>query len=618
MLDQYDIEMSAKESIVEVKKSSYSTDTSFSVIAASLDVESIMQTSEVITSTIDMNKLITNITNIITKSAGANMGAVIIDHQVHAQKIGNTVPQSTKIPLEHWKSGCKSMVEYVIRTRETIVVGSALHDRRYAFIAADPYVIEKKCRSMLCMPVIRNDQLRAILYLENDSIIDCFDKQRVTLLFILASNIAISLENSQYFETHLRAAEQLAHVQSSRARESEKYRKIQEEFIDRICHEIRNPLQGILGNIAVIRSSINDFPDPIKTNLDNSVNAIEICAQYQKSIAEDVLTLSRLEHGKYVTDSQPFVLSELLYGIISIFKVVMSNKQINFVQRFSITHDLVVHSDQALLSQLLANILSNAIKFTSKKGTIVMSCDCEQVDDHVMQVTLKISDTGCGMSREQTSRIFDRFEQSTQRTFSEYGGSGLGLFICKQIVDNLNGNIQVQSAVHVGTQFTITLPCGIHVSTTPTTPKTFKKNHFSLLSPEAPPSHMEPAAPSVNALVVEDNKINQKVLTRMLEKSGCTCVIANNGLEGLNAYCESQFDIVFMDVAMPVMDGFECCKKIRDFEASRNKPQVPIVCVSGNVRQEYQDLGLEAGMSMYLCKPISLNQISQVLSTYIK
>jgi GAF domain-containing protein len=178
------------------------------------------------------------------ETAGASSGAIIIGGAVQAQFVNR--PTICSIPLDSWNDGCRAIVEYVTRTLDSLVIADATTEKEFGFIESNPYIVQNNIKSVLCMPVTHQNTLKAILYVENNLMSNCFTEERIDTLSILTTQMAISLENSLSFKTRLQALEELAEVQRVRAHEADLYRKKQEEFIDRICHEIRNPVQGIM------------------------------------------------------------------------------------------------------------------------------------------------------------------------------------------------------------------------------------------------------------------------------------------------------------------------------------------------------------------------------------
>jgi len=297
----------------------------FEPVDYSLDLENVIISSHIISSTIDMGQLLFNIMKITIETSSAQMGAVIIDDCVEAEYLPSgllfdsaNIRTQCSIPISSWNNGCRAIVSYVADTKETVVLKNAVCSQ----YESDDYIAVHHCKSILCLPVTQQTELKAIIYVENNLTTDAFSEQRVQVLNILASQMAISLENSKFFLAQLQVAE----IQRSRAQEAESYRRKQEDFIDRICHEIRNPLNGIFGNLELLSSSTETIrsrlenltvsdPSGLRNQLQDMIDilgSIENCVKHQKVITDDVLTLSRLEASQVRLNIQPFRLNELV------------------------------------------------------------------------------------------------------------------------------------------------------------------------------------------------------------------------------------------------------------------------------------------------------------------
>jgi CheY-like chemotaxis protein len=380
-------------------------------------------------------------------------------------------------------------------------------------------------------------------------------------------------------------------------------RHIQHVLILGICHEIRNPIQGIVGNCDVLHDDIKllDIPTNQMHQLRSHISSIQSCAQYQKIITDDVLFLSKLELKEVILEKILFNPADLIKYVIEMFSSEAHKKGLSLT--LNIDHVVcAVIGDCNLIRTALVNLIANAVKFT-QKGSITISFDYARKSNDEIELKFVVQDTGCGMTEGEMTNIFNRFAQATQRTYSEFGGSGLGLFICKNIARTLGGELTVESKKDAGTTFTFTAIC-VLASEQPVTEPT--------LTSTSPAS----VSDNMRILVVEDTIINQKVLVKLLEKCGCSCMAASDGIEALEMFNTHTFDLILMDVAMPRMDGLNCTRIIREIEDKKSLKRTPIIGLSGNVRQEHHDMGLEAGMTDYLTKPIRQAEIMKVIQTY--
>ncbi|KAL0487605.1 hypothetical protein AKO1_000266 [Acrasis kona] len=404
---------------------------------------------------------------------------------------------------------------------------------------------------------------------------------------------------------------QLAEVQKKRAQEEEANRRKQEEFIDRVCHEIRNPIQGIMGNCEVCINALAEMADKKSFKqehidmLRSSIDTIIVCGQYQRVVTDDVLMLSKLELGKVSLDSQPTNITLLVNNIAAMYAMDMQNKNIEWRCDLDDVKDSIIVIDGFRITTILINLMTNAIKFTNQ-GSITLKCTLKEMDDHCM-LKCSIKDTGRGMSEDEMKHIFNRFMQASQRIYSEYGGSGLGLFITKATVDLMGGTITVNSGEEGGTEFVFTARCKL---------ATDRQKQLVQAVAQVDKSSHQVRNDKVRVLVTEDNKINQRVIVRLLEKCKCTCVTADDGLQAVEKFVdEGPFHMVIMDVVMPRMDGYESTRKMREIEKSRGDGnRVLIVGLSGNTRQEYHNKGIESGMDLFKNKPITSMDLFDLVS----
>jgi CheY-like chemotaxis protein/anti-sigma regulatory factor (Ser/Thr protein kinase) len=288
---------------------------------------------------------------------------------------------------------------------------------------------------------------------------------------------------------------------------------------------------------------------------------------------------------------EPLLPAQIVQTVLQMFSSEAIKKKLELKAEIE-DENLIIIGDSTRISQVLINLVSNAVKFTSQ-GRITISIRCEEQKDK-LNVTFAVEDTGVGI--EMTAQLFNRFEQIPQRTFSDYEGSGLGLFISKHLVEIMGGTIGVKSEKDKGACFTFNIlsekPTNMQINSV----KTKNTIHRRVVTPEE-------VFQNHHVLVCEDNRINQRILVQLVTKAGGTCVAANDGVEGVELFSsDPNITLVFMDVSMPRMDGFEATKKIREIESQSRSKQVAIIGISGNVRQEYYEKGLETGMNDYLYK----------------
>ena len=417
---------------------------------------------------------------------------------------------------------------------------------------------------------------------------------------------------------------ELRNLEKERHEAAEKYRQQLEQFTDTLCHELRNPLNGIYGNVSLLIPLLATLEESIRkvnvqvlsttfrdeclttiTEFQKGVEYIKQCAKYQKVIMDDVLNLSKLEAKKVQLNEENLEPKKVIQEVVSMLAADISRKKLKLNLEFGYP-DICVIGDSTRLAQVLINLLSNAIKFTPEKGEITLGLRLlEQTTDHTI-LQFMVKDTGMGMIKEEQDQLFQRFAQASSKIFKEHGGSGLGLVISKDLVELMGGKITVESKKGQGTQFTFTINC-----------KNAEKEEQRITESKLV-TKVGQAPADLQILIVEDNLINQQILRKQLEQAGYRCQVANHGQEALELFKATPINFIFMDLEMPVMNGLEATKAIRELEKGKEwqRPEVPIIGLSGNVRPEQMDEALGTGMNDYLAKPYERAQLLEKIAHY--
>eukprot|EP01097_Dermamoeba_algensis_P010687 TRINITY_DN796_c0_g5_i1.p1 TRINITY_DN796_c0_g5~~TRINITY_DN796_c0_g5_i1.p1 ORF type:complete len:465 (-),score=179.46 TRINITY_DN796_c0_g5_i1:140-1534(-) len=355
------------------------------------------------------------------------------------------------------------------------------------------------------------------------------------------------------------------------------------------------------------------------------LNVIDRCTQQQRIIVNDVLDLSKLENNKVEFNPVIFNPKELVEAVVQMFQAQVEQKTLKLVLSLTEANDWV-KADNYHLSQVIVNLLSNSIKFTHA-GEVVVDCKLEGNGPDEQKLTVKVKDTGIGMNAEESSKLFGKYSQASRHTTSEFGGSGLGLSISKKLVEGLGGSITVESQKNKGSTFSFWIKCQslteeerYKLSSNPSAPS-------PTLTPTLTSSIISATTSSIlsteecskrHILIVEDNLINQKILANFLENKSCTYKVAKNGMEAVEKYLESKFDIILMDIEMPVMNGLEATLKIRELEKERETGnRVPIIGLSGNARKKQVEEALASGMDDYLTKPYQSHELLNMIKKHI-
>jgi signal transduction histidine kinase/CheY-like chemotaxis protein len=366
-------------------------------------------------------------------------------------------------------------------------------------------------------------------------------------------------------------------------------------FLAKMSHEIRTPINGILG-LAYLLSRNN----PV-AKAEEQLNKIRLSGQHLLSIINDILDVSKIEAGKLALDIRNFPTAELVSSVKAVMESNIHNKGLVFRVECADLPDYLV-GDTNRLTQILVNYLGNAVKFT-EKGSITLTSMIEAQTDADVLVRFTVSDTGIGMTPEQQARLFNAFEQADNSTTRNYGGTGLGLVICKRLAEMMGGDVGVESQPGVGSRFWVTARLG--------------KGHKDLTQAVQTSNHLTERElrqnfGGVRVLLAEDNPINQEVALGILQEVGLNADLAENGARAVAMAATGKYALILMDMQMPEMDGVEATRRIR---AAGN--QVPIIAMTANAFSDDRERCLTAGMDDFVAKPVVPEQLFSTLLHWI-
>ena len=354
--------------------------------------------------------------------------------------------------------------------------------------------------------------------------------------------------------------------------------QIRTNFLANISHEIRTPMNGILGLCFLTRGKACP-PDVADYLL-----KIENSAKRLMEVLNDVLDFSLVGVGKVETEARVFSPHVLISETLAQLRPEAYSKNLAVFGELSPDLPVKLRGDAGRIQQILRNLGSNAVKFT-RSGAVVISVTQKESQQGRLNVEFTVADTGMGMAPQTFPQLFQPFVQADTSTTRQFGGTGLGLSLCKSFTDLLGGTITVESAPGQGTTFVVTLP--LEVPTESEKP--------------APQPHSLGALRGSRILLVEDNMINQLITREILEDKGAQVEVAENGVEALRMVARWPYDIILMDIQMPEMDGIECTRQLRQ---DKNMDTVPIIALSARTLEEEQALSREAGMQSHVKKPV--------------
>jgi CheY-like chemotaxis protein len=391
---------------------------------------------------------------------------------------------------------------------------------------------------------------------------------------VFTARLATSLfKEGEALRTALEAAQAASRAKSS--------------FLAVTSHEIRTPLNGVLGMAQAMAN------DDLSEAQRDRVGVIRQAGEALLDILNDILDLSKIEAGKLDLETAPFDLEAVTRSAFGAFSATAFSKGLEYRLDLAPAARGAFDGDAARVRQVLCNLISNAVKFTSQGGVYV------GVAPTALGVRLSVRDTGPGVPEGFAERLFEKFTQADSSTTRQFGGTGLGLAICRELCEAMGGCINVENGPQGGAVFTVDLPLVRGAAIAP--------------SAAAQPEPALAMAPSgerpVQVLAAEDNEVNQLVLKTLLEQIGVEATVVADGAEAVAAWEAGAYDLILMDVQMPRMDGPEATRVIRTREAATGRPRVPIVALTANVMSHQVEAYSAAGMDAFVAKPIAIAEL---------
>ncbi|GEL11676.1 Signal transduction histidine kinase [Flavobacterium glycines] len=370
--------------------------------------------------------------------------------------------------------------------------------------------------------------------------------------------------------------------------------KFKTQFLANMSHEIRSPLNGVIGMLNILKTS------PLNSDQSEYIEIAEHSANHLLGIVNMILDHSKMEAGKMKLEQYPIHLKKELSKLIRLFEYRIKDKNIALHFNFDNSIESNILCDNLRLQQVLINLLDNAIKFTTA-GDVKLEVRYLEQQDNIQKINFRVMDSGIGIDVNKTEQLLLAFEQADLTTTRKYGGTGLGLTISNQLINLMGGSkLNIIALEEGGSSFSFDIPFQLNTNLF------HFENQNELVNNKSNKDIQK-------ALIVEDNIINQKVLKKLLDKLNIPSTIANNGLEAVNLFEKNDYDIIFMDLHMPEMDGFEATKKIHSLKKYKLK-NIPIIAVTASAFEEDKNKAIASGMDDFISKPIVMKNLEETIA----
>jgi signal transduction histidine kinase len=410
------------------------------------------------------------------------------------------------------------------------------------------------------------------------------------------TRVATHLRNAQRINMELLEAKERAEKALVQA---EYYNKAKSNFLSRMSHEMRTPLNAIMGMIGLVRNTEDS------TRRNECLEKADESSRRLLEIINNVLDMAQLDTGKFTLKPNEFSLHEMIDKIFNIVSPRVKAKSQGFSIKISEDIPDLIFADEERLKEVLLHLISNAIKFTPEKGSISVSAQLAEDGEENCTLQFEVTDTGKGMGKEHLERLFSAFEQADNSITREYGGTGLGTALAKNIVELMGGQIRAESRLGQGSRFIFTVivkkvKTGDGISAGEGGPLDLSGKHL---------------------LIVDDVDINREILLTLLEDSGAMLSSAENGAEAIRIFSERGCDLILMDIHMPDMDGIEASRQIRRIEEEHAESlcskHVPIIAVSADAGSDVRRRCIDEGMNDHITKPVDFDVLFETVKKLV-
>ncbi|HHY94538.1 MAG TPA: response regulator, partial [Firmicutes bacterium] len=592
-----------------------------------VDMEAIYRAAQLLSGQIVLGDLLERMMEVVVQSAGASRGALLLprnegwylEAQIETGTEEANIQVLQSIPLDECDLLPRSLVNYVARTGETVLLDDAAET---GIFTDDPYIAGRATSSVLCLPLIEKRKTVGVLYLENRLSSGAFTPQRVEVLRLLSSQMAISIENARLYADLERSRDQLSrwnevleqtvaertrelqqmNEQLARARDAaDAANRAKSDFLAVMSHEIRTPMHGVVGMTELLLQT------PLDQEQREYATTIRESSELLLTVINDILDFSKIEEGKFKLESADFYLPAVEKNVLAAVAPKARSKGIALESYLAPEIPFLLRGDPVRLSQVLLNLVGNAVKFTDKGG-VTLRAFLEREESDQVTVRFEVQDTGIGIPAQAQQFLFQPFYQADLATTRRHGGTGLGLAICNRLVELMHGQMGFVSAAGQGSTFWFSIP--------------FRRGSAGAeaagraVFADVVPARLQGKDTSGTILVAEDNAVNQKLILAQLKKLGLVAKVVGSGREAVEAYSQAPYALVFMDCQMPLMDGYEAARAIRTLEATVGR-RTPIIAITASAMPGEGKKCLDAGMDDFLTKPTKMADLLKVLARWL-
>ena len=427
-------------------------------------------------------------------------------------------------------------------------------------------------------------------------------------IYYVSSTIVPILNSQNEIEEFLAIRLDVTDVVKSKL-EAQRANNVKSTFLANISHEIRTPLNAIMGFSQVLNSS-----NTLSLENKKQVEIINTSANNLLEIINDILDISKIENGNFDIANEDTNIHFIAQQTVELFSQKAKQKNIRFIFDIDSAIPHCIQTDGIRLRQVLSNLLGNSIKFTHKEGEVKLNIHILENNNSKIQIRFEVIDNGIGIDINSQKKVFEPFVQADSNTNRKYEGTGLGLSICSYIVKSLNGNINLDSQPNKGSKFWFDLEFD-------TCDESYfkKENHFKKLNSSVDDFN-DSSIKDINGniLIAEDNLTNQELIGYIMNELNIDYTIVSNGEEAVNKFMSEKFDLILMDINMPVMDGIDAFKNIRKYEQFKNLTAIPIIALTANAIKGDKEKFIALGMNDYLSKPIQTQKLEEILIQYLQ